>query len=97
MSSRGSIAYGVAKELENIICPLVGQSLYHLKNTQHFVQHIQKVKLEPGEVMTLYDVKVLFTSVPVDPFITIVKHKLLQDPTLPQRNQHVDPTHHHIN
>ena len=34
--------------------------------------------------MTLYDVKVLFTSVPVDPSINIVKHKLLKDPTLPK-------------
>ena len=64
---------------------LVGQSPHQLKNTQHFVQHIQKVKLEPGEVMKLYDVKSLFISVPVDSSINIVKHKLLQDPTLPQR------------
>ena len=35
--------------------------------------------------MTSYDVKALFTSVPVDPSINIVKHKLFQDPTLAQR------------
>ena len=64
---------------------LCWSSPHHLKKTQYVVQHIQKVKLEPGEVMTLYDVKALFTSVPVDPFITTVKHKLLQDPTFPQR------------
>ena len=76
---------GVAKEWANIICPLVGQSPHHLKNTQHFVQHIQKVKLEPGEVMTSYNGKALFTSVPIDASIKIVKQKLIQDPTLPQR------------
>ena len=54
-------------------------------NTQHFVQHIQKVKLEPGEVITSYDIKATFSSVPVDPSIGIVKLELLQDPTLPQR------------
>ena len=43
-----------------------------------FVKHIKEVKLEPGEVMTSYDVKVLFTSVPVDPAIQ-------EDPLLPQR------------
>ena len=37
VSSRGSITYGMAKELANIIHPLVGQSPHHLKNTQHFV------------------------------------------------------------
>ena len=40
VSSRGSITYGVAKELANIIHPFVGQSQHHLKCTQHFVQHI---------------------------------------------------------
>ena len=41
VSSRGSITYGVAKELSYIIKPLVGQSPHHLKNTQHFNQQIQ--------------------------------------------------------
>ena len=96
MSHRGSITYGMAKELAYIICPLVSQSSHHLKNTQHFVEHIQKVKVEPDEVMTSYDVKGLFTSVSVDPTIKIVKQKLLQDPTLPQKDQHVHPTHQYI-
>ena len=43
------------------------------KNNQHIIQHIKEVKLEPGEVMTSYDIKSLFTSVPVDPSINIVK------------------------
>ena len=41
--------------------------------------------MEPGEVATSYDVKALFTSVSVDPSIIIVKQKLQQDPTFPQR------------
>ena len=49
------------------------------------MQHIQKVKLELGEVIMSYDVKALFTSVPVDPSISLVKHKLHPEPTLPQR------------
>ena len=44
VSSRGSITYGVAKALAGIICPLVGQSLNHLKNTQHFVECIKTGK-----------------------------------------------------
>ena len=71
---KGYIIYGVAKELANIIHPLVGQSPHHLRNTQHFVEHIRKVKLELGEVIACYDVMALFTSVPVDPSIAIVKN-----------------------
>ena len=85
VSSRGSITYGVAKELSHIINPLVGQSPHHLKNTQHFIQQLQGKRLEPGEIITSYDVKALFISVPVQPSIQIVKQRLQQDNTLPQR------------
>ena len=73
--------YGTTME---IIRHLVGQSPHHLKNT-HFLQHIQKARLEPGEVMTSYDVKALFSSVPVDPSIHIVQQKLTQNPTQHQK------------
>ena len=85
MFSRGSITYGVAKELAHIIKPLVGQSPHHLKNTQHFIQQIQGKRLESGEVIPSFGVKALFTSVPVATSIQIVKQILQQDPTLPQR------------
>ena len=76
---------GVAKELAYIIKPLVGQSPHHLKNIQHFIQQIHNKRLETGEVITSFDVKALFTSVPVNPSISIVQQTLAQDPTLPQR------------
>ena len=85
VSSRNSITYGVAKELTYSIKPLVSQAPHHLKNTQHFVQQIHTKRLELGAVMTSFDVKALFTSVPVDPSVQIVQQNLAQDPTLPQR------------
>ena len=85
VSSRGSITYGIAKELTHIIKPLVGRSPHQIKNTQHFIHQLQGKKLEPGEVITSFDVKALFTSVPVKPAIQIVKQRLQQDNTLPQR------------
>ena len=84
-SSRGSITYGVAKELSHIIKPLVGQSPHHLKNTQHFIQQLQGKRLQAGESITSFDVKALFTSVSVQPSIQIVQNRLQQDTTLPQR------------
>ena len=84
-SSRVFITCGGAMELANIIRPLAGQFPHHIKNTFQFVEYIRKVKLEPGEVMTSYDVKALFTSVPVDPSIAIVQCILQQEPLLSQR------------
>ena len=83
--SRGSITYGVAKELAGIIFPFVGQSPHHLKKHQTFCATHPKGKNGTGEVMASYDAKALFTSVPVDPSIQIVQQKLQQDPTLPNR------------
>ena len=85
MPSRSAVTYGVAKELASIICPLVGQSPYHIKNTLHFMEQIRSLKLQQGECMFSYDVKTLFTLAPVDPVICIVKSKLLQDPLLSHR------------
>ena len=84
VSRRGSITYRVAKVLAGIICFLVGQSPLHLKHTQLFVEHIMQVKLEPGKTIASFDVKALFTSVQVDPYIHIVQQKLSQDTTCPQ-------------
>ena len=46
---------------------------------------IKSIRLQLGECMVSYDVKVLFTSVLVDPAISIVKNKLQQDPLLSKR------------
>ena len=46
---------------------------------------LQGKRLEPGEVITSFDVKALFTLGPVQPSIQIVKQRLQQDNTLPQR------------
>ena len=81
----GPSPMALPKELAHIIKPLVGQSPHHLKNTQHFIQQLQGKKLEPGEVITSFDVKALFTSVPVKLAIQIVKQRLQQENTLPQR------------
>ena len=46
---------------------LVGKSPHHTNSTQDFVEQVKNVTLLPGECLSSYDVKALFTSVPVDP------------------------------
>ena len=45
----------------------------------------KQIKLEPGECLSSYDVSALFTSVPVDPALNIIKDLLEQDTTLKER------------
>ena len=85
VSSCGSVTYGVAKELAKILKPLVGKSPHHITSTQDFVEQAKQIKLEPGECLSSYDVSALFTSVPIDPALNIIKDLLDKDTTLKER------------
>ena len=85
VSSCGSVTYGVAKELAKILKPLVGKSPHHINSTQDFVEQARQFKLEPGECLSSHDVSALFTSVPIDPVLNIIKDLLDKDTTLKER------------
>ena len=85
VSSCGSVTCGVAKELAKILKPLVGKSPHHISNTQDFVEQVKHITLAPGECLSSYDVSALFTSVPVDPALNIIKDLLEKDHTLKKR------------
>ena len=85
VSSCGSVTYRVAKELAKILKPLVGKSPHHINSTQDFVEHVRHITLVPGECLSSYDVSALFTSVPIDPALKIIKDLLVKDPTLKDR------------
>ena len=85
VSTCGSVTYGVTKELAKILKPLVGKSPHHLNSTQDFVEQAKHITLAPGECLSSYDVSALFTSVPVDPALNIIKDLLEKDHTLMER------------
>ena len=82
VSSIGAASYEVAKELAKILKPLVGKSMYHIHNTQDFIQQIKDIKLQKDQCMVSFDVKALFTSVPIKPAINTIKKLLEGDPEL---------------
>ena len=79
------VACGVAKELAKILKPLVGKSPHHINSTQDFVEQVKHIILVPGECLSPYDVSALFTSVPIDPSLNIIKDLLEKDDTLKER------------
>ena len=85
MSSTGTVSYNTSKELANILKPLVGWTTHHLKNTKDFIEQIKDIKLLPDETIISYDIKALFTSVPIQPVINIIKNKLENDKDLKLR------------
>ena len=85
VSSCGSVTYGVAKELTKILKPLVGMSPHHINSTHDLVEQVKQFTLAPGECLSSYDVSDLFTSVPVDPALGVIKDLLEKGPTLKDR------------
>ena len=85
VSSIGAVSYETSKELARILKPLVGKSPYHVHNTQDFIQQIKDIKLEEDQCMMSYDVKALFTSVPIQPAINTITKLLEEDTKLHQR------------
>ena len=79
VSSIGAVTYATSKELSRIIKPLVGRSPYHVQNTQDFIQQTEGIQLQPDQCMVSFDVKALFTSVPIQPAINIIKKLLEED------------------
>ena len=65
--------------------PLVGNSPYHIQSTREFVNRAKGITLQPGECLTSYDVSGVFTSVPIDPALNIIRDLLEKDEKLQDR------------
>ena len=75
----------INKELTKILKPLVGKSQCHINSTHDFVEQVKHINLAHGECLSSYDVPALFTPVPVDPALKVIKDLLEKDPTLKER------------
>ena len=84
VSSRGTVTPSTAKELAKILKLLVEMSADHVHNTKDFVKHLKGIRLQQDECIISYDVKALFTSVPIHPVVKIIKNKLANDKDLQQ-------------
>ena len=85
VSSIGAATYQTAKELSRILKPLVGKSRHHIQNNQDFLEDLKGIKISPDEVMMSFDVKALFTSVPIEPALKVIEKLLKEDNNLQSR------------
>ena len=63
----------------------MGQSPHFIKNSSDFINKIKDLEVPPGRKMVSYDVTALFTSIPVDQAIEVVKARLQEDRHLSKR------------
>ena len=87
VSCCGSITYNAARYLATVLSPLVGNTIHSVKNSKELVDKLKGLVVPPGQKLVSYDVKTLFTSVPVDQALNVIERKLRQDLTLPDRSE----------
>ena len=80
-SSIGSPTYAVSKYLVSVLSPL-RKNTYTVQNSSVFTQQIKQYSISREEVMVSFDVKSLFTSIPVNVALTITMDRLQQDQNL---------------
>ena len=81
VSCIGSVTYNCSKFIADILSPIVGKTSHHITNSQQFVELIKDQRVDEDEELRSYDVAALFTSVPVDKALNIVRSR----PTLSDR------------
>ena len=85
-SSWGLVMYEVAKVLTRVFKPPVGKSAHHIQRTRDFLNRVKGITLLPGKCLCSYNVSTLFTSVPIDPALNIIKDLLEKHDTLWDRS-----------
>ena len=78
LSATQTYNYALAKWLEDKLKPL-SYNQYTVPDTFQFVEEIQGLKINNGELLVSYDVTSLFTNVPLDETIQILADKTFAD------------------
>ena len=63
----------------------VGEVCSPCPQHKDFVEHLKDIRLQQEECIISFDVTALFTSVPIQPVVNIIQHKLANDKGLQQR------------
>ncbi|KAL9953468.1 hypothetical protein ACROYT_G040890 [Oculina patagonica] len=66
----------------DILSPLTGKSEYAVTNSTHFVNTINRERIQEKEIMVSFDVESLFTNVPIEDAAKAALRKLENDPGL---------------
>ena len=73
VSTIGSPTYQLAKYLTKLLPPHLGNTEHFIKDSTHFINKIQEIKLNPEDILVSFDVVSLFTKVPLRDTLNIIE------------------------
>ena len=75
LSNINTATYHLAEQLSKVLSPL-RESEHNIKSTNDFIRQIKKEPIPTGYEMVSFDVKSLFTNVPLDRTIDIILRRI---------------------
>lgn len=85
VGSRDSVLYNTAKKLLKVIDPLAGDTEFGVKNSYTLMEDLRNVRLTENLELGSLDIVNLYTRIPVDKSLSILKNKLENDVTFRAR------------
>ena len=82
----GAPTYQLSKFLVNVLSPLLTYD-FSINNSKHFVQRINEIQCDDNNFLVSFDVKSLFTCIPVPDVLKIIENLLLNDAVLAERTK----------
>ncbi|KAG8233126.1 hypothetical protein J437_LFUL012552, partial [Ladona fulva] len=73
VSAINSPTYHLAKFLSKLLAPYIGRCKHHVKNSADFVKLLSKLRLDPKDLMVSFDVISLFTKVPIEDSLKLLR------------------------
>ena len=71
--------------VDNNILPLTGRTQSSIKNTEDFIREVMGLCIGEDERLVSFDVESLFTNVPVDESVEVIRNLLRNDNTLEEK------------
>jgi hypothetical protein len=86
VSSIDSPCYALSEFLHKILTPLVDNTDSFVKNTELLIKSIKDFNLQSEDCLVSFDVVSLFTNVPVEQVLQVIKNRLNTDSSFPERS-----------
>ena len=86
ISAMGTATYNASRYVAGVLAPLVGCTENTSRNSGDFIEQVSGLPIDDNEIMVSFDVSALYTSLPIDRVLEVVRNKLESDDTLSERS-----------